>query len=417
LKMLGAVDERGITALGRQMATMPLEPRLAGVVIAGHREGCLRYVATAAAIASERDPWPDREEGLLAKVEAVEQGRPGGRAVGRIRRVRDQLIAVARQVLGREGEGELADEPIVRALLAGFPDRVGQRRSSSSRRYRLASGGGAMLSNNCSPSKYILAMNMVASDHHREPIVRLAATVEPQWLESTESLLLRFDSDRESVVSERVEQWGVLVLSARNAPADPRAVADILAGEAAKNPRKALTFSAEVDHFLVRLRWLAHIRPELGLFDDWAALLADASLGRHSFAELRRIDLLSTLKNSLGWQHCQTLARLAPERFTLPSGSRRRLEYGQPGEPPILSARIQQLFGMVDTPLVAGVGVVIHLLAPSERPVQVTSNLRSFWSNTYGEVRKDLRGRYPKHFWPEDPLSAQPTDRAKSRNQ
>ena len=148
--------------------------------------------------------------------------------------------------------------------------------------------------------------------------------------------------------------------------------------------------------------------PELGLPDlaSPAPLVEGLCHGRRSFSDLRRIDLAGPILGLLTWRQRKELDRLAPERVRVPSGRELRLRY-EPEGPPILAARVQQLFGLTETPRVAQgrVPVVVHLLAPSGRPVQVTQDLASFWRNTYPEVRRELRGRYPKHAWPEDPFS------------
>jgi ATP-dependent helicase HrpB len=171
--------------------------------------------------------------------------------------------------------------------------------------------------------------------------------------------------------------------------------------------------------YRTRVRWLREWMPELELpaFDesDLRDLLSWLCLGRRSFAELRAADWLSALQGRLTHIQRQAMEREAPERLAVPSGSRIALGY-EPGKPPVLAARIQEMFGLRETPRVAGrrVGVVLHLLAPNYRPQQVTDDLASFWTNTYPQIRKELRGRYPKHSWPEDPWTA-PAERRPRR--
>jgi ATP-dependent helicase HrpB len=156
--------------------------------------------------------------------------------------------------------------------------------------------------------------------------------------------------------------------------------------------------------------------PELGLptfgEEEIRALLPALAVGRRSFAELRRAPLLEALQGALSYAQLETLRREAPERIEAPSGSRVRLDYEE-GKPPVLAARIQEMFGLAETPRVAAgrVPVLLHLLAPNGRPQQVTHDLRSFWENTYPQVRKELQGRYPRHAWPQDPWTAPPQRR------
>jgi len=171
--------------------------------------------------------------------------------------------------------------------------------------------------------------------------------------------------------------------------------------------------------YRTRVRWLREWMPELELppFDenDLRDLLSWLCVGRRSFADLRAADWLSALQGRLTHIQRQAVEREAPERLPVPSGSRITLRY-EPGRAPVLAARIQEMFGLQDTPRVAGgrVRVVLHLLAPNHRPQQVTDDLASFWSNTYPQIRKELRGRYPKHAWPEDPWTA-PAERRPRR--
>ncbi|HSF43690.1 MAG TPA: ATP-dependent helicase C-terminal domain-containing protein, partial [Thermoanaerobaculia bacterium] len=172
----------------------------------------------------------------------------------------------------------------------------------------------------------------------------------------------------------------------------------------------------EAASFLARARSLREWMPELGLpaFDDsfFRDLLPTLAAGRRSFAELRRAPLLEALQGALSWDQRQALEREAPERLSVPSGSRVKVTY-EPGKPPVLAARIQEMFGLAETPRVAAgrVPVLLHLLAPNGRPQQVTHDLRSFWENTYPQVKKELQARYPRHAWPQDPWSATPERR------
>jgi ATP-dependent helicase HrpB len=160
--------------------------------------------------------------------------------------------------------------------------------------------------------------------------------------------------------------------------------------------------------------------PELALprftEDELRELLPALAAGRKSFAELRRAPLLDVLQGALSYQQLEAVRREAPERLEVPSGSQIRIAY-EPGKPPVLAARIQEMFGLAETPRVAAgrVPVLLHLLAPNGRPQQVTHDLRSFWENTYRQVRKELAGRYPKHAWPEDPWNAKPQRRPQRR--
>jgi ATP-dependent helicase HrpB len=226
------------------------------------------------------------------------------------------------------------------------------------------------------------------------------------------------------VVARRLVRFEDLVLDEREIPI-PTSLADaaarLLAEHAAADPARALALDRpEVASLLARLAFLARVRPEAGwLAPDepfLRALVAALAVGRRSMAELARADVAAAILDALPWERRRALDLEAPERLEVPSGSHLRVDYSDPGQP-VLAVRIQELFGLAETPrLAAGrVPVVLHLLAPSGRPQQVTADLASFWRNGYPVVRRELAGRYPKHPWPDDPLAAAPTRRAKPR--
>ena len=233
--------------------------------------------------------------------------------------------------------------------------------------------------------------------------------------------MLSFDAERRAVVEETRHCHGALVLRRRPVAtfSDPARAAELLAEAAAASPQKALTWTPAVTDWLIRLRWLADALPDLGLptLTDLAPMLAEWSLGRRSFADLKRLDLLAELKSRLTWPQQEAVRREAPEHVVIPTGNRTRLKYGSPGQPPVLAARIQQLFGLQQTPTIARgtVALQVHLLAPNNRPAQVTTDLAGFWKGSYAEVRRELRGRYPRHAWPEDPLNAAPQNRRRRK--
>ncbi len=251
-----------------------------------------------------------------------------------------------------------------------------------------------------------------------EARVWIASAVERAWLPAarrTTATEVELDPRRRRVVAVRRSRYEDLVLAEDEVPVRGELAAEasrVLAAAAATDLAAALPLDEEpAASFLARLRWLAAERPELALprFGDaeLAALLPALAQGRRSFDELRRAPLVDVLRGMLDHRSLAALEREAPERLEVPSGSRIRLTY-EPGRPPVLAVRIQEMFGAAETPRVAAgrVPVLLHLLAPNMRPQQVTDDLASFWRNTYPEVRKELAGRYPKHAWPEDPLAA-----------
>ena len=434
LRELGALDDGTPTARGHALAALPVHPRLGAVLLAGRARGVEAAAATAVALMSEIDPFRgppdapgdgDLEPRLAAIAEAEWRDRtPAGADARRwreLRRVRDQLLRRLAS-LPAEPAPATALDPLVAALLAGLPGRLGRRREPGSPRYLLASGHGAVLDDaSRAHADLLFAMDLRSARRgaHAEHRIRLAhpVDVDLDTLPATDEL--RFDPGTESVVLRRVTRIGALVLrdvqSSRRPPAIDAAPVLETAARAAAD--RALSPSPEAARALARLRFAAGLTDALdGSPEAWTDLLPDLCATRRSFAELRRADLAAALLERLTWKQRAALDRLAPERLRVPSGSRLLVDYAAEG-PPVLAGRIQQFFGATETPTVGGgrVPVMLHLLAPNGRPAQITQDLGGFWERSYPDVRKELRGRYPKHPWPDDPASATPTNRAKPR--
>jgi ATP-dependent helicase HrpB len=317
---------------------------------------------------------------------------------------------------------------LLRCTLAGFPDRVARRRAPGAARAVMVGGTGVALA----PESVVREAELfVAVDLERgagpEARVRLASAIEAAWLAEIfpgavgEGRDLVFDAGRGRVV-ERV--WTcyhdlVLVETVRT-DVDRTAAGAVLAAAVRADPAAAGLVGEAEEDILARVRFLASAMPDLAWPMDPNALVADAvaslCAGRASLAELRHQDLRGAILARLSHTQRAALAREAPTEYRLPSGRTARIRYA-PDRPPAVAARIQELFGLTATPRLAGgrVALVLELLSPSQRPVQVTDDLASFWRTTYPEVRKELRGRYPKHDWPEDPLGATPRARPRRR--
>ena len=434
LSALGALDRTGITPLGRQMLALPTTPRLARVIIAGHDAGCLQEAATLAALAGEQDIFLDvphqRGDSDLAlrqdALRALDGGRrPAGLRMGAARRVRmarDQLVRLAQGALGRSNASNTDATAPVRCLLTGFPDRVALRRAPGSERLLLADGTGAKLAPESSVRDATLMIAVGLEGARRgqraEHLVRIACAIEPSWLDLEETVETVFDPEREAVITRQVRRYRALVLASQPAPeADPGATASTLAKAVAKDPARALRWAADKNTaaYIGRIRWLAETRPDLGLDPlkcldtpgPVTPLIEGLCQGKRSFDALRRAGLQSHLQGTLGYNVTRLLAEHAPPTLTLPDGSTKAVQYA-PGEAPMVATRFERLFGLTETPRIAGVPVMLHLLAPNMRPVQITQDLASFWATGYPAVRKELRGRYPKHPWPDDPLTATP---------
>ncbi|SIO12771.1 ATP-dependent helicase HrpB [Singulisphaera sp. GP187] len=448
LTWLGARDALGrITPLGRQMLELPVHPRLGRLLIAAAFDGFVRQGAALAALLSEKDILSfqpgaagPRVSGrgssdLLVRLDLLaqaEQARfsPGLRdrgldpgAARRVAQIRDDLVRTSRRLPGaRESWNEEPDEELMlRWVALAYPDRVVRRRGSEVTGV-MVGGRGVRLA----PESVVRdAEFFVALDPREdrrggtsEARVRLASALSLDWLEELfpdavrRERVVRFDEERQKPVGVNTLSYrGLPLREDRNAPVAPaeasRALAEFL------QPRAAAFFQEDepAAAWLARLEFLRQTLPDLDapVIDDGvlAEILAEACAGKRSVDELKRGQLLPLLKGRLTYAQSQSLDELAPEALVVPSGNRIRLTY-EPGRPPVLAVRLQELFGWTETPRVARkrVAVLLHLLGPNYRPVQVTEDLSSFWATAYFQVRKDLRARYPKHSWPDDPLTA-----------
>jgi ATP-dependent helicase HrpB len=359
---------------------------------------------------------------VLDRVEALEEHERGGRGAALNRaaarfvlRTRDQLL---RSLSAKRKPPDVPpDEAVLRALLAAFPDRVARRREPGGRRGVMVGGRGVFLAPSSGVSEPELFACVDVDASKTETLVRQASAVQRDWLPPalvSAATEVAFDEPAERVTARRRVRYDDLLLEESPAALpDGEEVARVLCAAASERLGRVLPpDDSAAGLYLLRLRCLRDWMPELGLpacdEADLRGLLPWLCPGRRSFEELRRADWLSALQGRLTHQQLQAMEREAPERLEVPSGSRIALKY-EPGRPPVLAVRIQEVFGLRDTPRVAGgrVRVLLHLLAPNYRPQQVTDDLASFWANTYPLVRKELRARYPKHAWPEDPLSAE----------
>jgi ATP-dependent helicase HrpB len=457
LRRLEAVNDRGVTELGRVLARLPVHPRIGRLLVEGRCRGQPDRVALAAALLSERDPFLrslDAAAGragrpvatpsdVLDRVEALEDYERHGRcasplgelnrgAARFILRARDQLVRTLRQET-RAAELQIADcrlqidqadlqsqadAAVLRSLLAAFPDRVARRRQAGSWRGVMVGGRGVHLAPVSGVTEPELFLCIDVDANQTEALVRQASAVQRDWLTS-ERMEARnevvFDPAAERVSAWRRLRYDDLVLEETPAalPGGEETARVLAAAAAERLDRVVPPGDSLAGLYRTRVRCLRQWMPELQLplyeEADLRELLPGLCQGRRSFDELRSAPWLEALQSRLDHRQRQAVEREAPERLRVPSGSRVVLRY-EVGRPPVLAVRIQEVFGLRDTPRIAGgrVGVLLHLLAPNYRPQQVTDDLASFWANTYPQVRKELRARYPKHAWPEDPWSGTP---------
>lgn len=442
LQELGALDNRGrITGQGRQMAALPLHPRLAHLLLAGAAAGNPALACDLAALLSERDILKERDrsadldERLRALYAFRAQGAGAVRALGGdpggCRRV-EQVSRQLHQLLPKTS-GQASSHIDLGALLAvAYPDRIAQRRPGQSHQYKLASGRAARLANhdhlgNC---EYLAVTHLDAGK--TDGRIFLAAPLALGGLEEAakgqieEHAEVTWDETSGTVTALRQRRLGALVLtSAPLIKPPPEAVAAAMLQGVQRLGLDALPWNEAARDLQARIESLRHWQPQAGwpevsdqhlaaTLGDW---LAPYLTNIRSSDQLGRLDLPAILLSRLPWEQQRELERQAPTHLTVPSGSRIRLQYHADASPPVLAVRLQELFGLAETPTVAGgrIAVLLHLLSPARRPIQITQNLKGFWNSSYHAVRKELKGRYPKHHWPDDPWAAQPTSRTKPR--
>lgn len=433
LRDLDALDSGGrITTRGRALLELPTHPRLAHLLMGGQALGLGALATDVAALLEERDPLgAGMGADLTDRVTALRAWRRGEHGRGEAG-VLDRVERLARQWRRELGvrPGDLPPDgfAVGQLVALAFPERAALARAGGGGRFLLAGGQGARLPEG-DPLAGASALAVAHLDAGTgEGRIHLAAPLDPAALEARAGWqdTVRWEARSGTLVAARERRVGALVLDSRprrDLPHTERVAA--LAGAIREGGLHLLTFSPEAEQLRARVESLRHWRPEedwpdlsdrglLATLEDW---LGPSLTGVRTRDELARVNLLPALQARLPWPLPARLDELAPTHLPVPSGSRVRLTYRPDGSPPILAVKLQELFGLAETPTVNGgrTPVLLHLLSPAGRPVQVTQDLRSFWNSSYFEVRKDLRGRYPKHPWPDDPWSHAPTKATKRR--
>lgn len=438
LHELGALTEDRITAMGRQMSRLPLHPRLSRMLVASLEEPrgrqqsaaphSLHEAADLAALLSERDPLRFRPDepftaDLRRRLDWLTSQR-GRNSNERLVRIADSLFRSVCESGRRTSEkGEIkAARPetptsVAELLVLAFPDRIARRRAAQSSEYLLANGTGAIL-NEADPLRESEWLVVADLDTQAKARIRLALAADAAEIvrEGSVSIrrVMRPAASGFQIVEE--ERLGAITLRSRVLSSDEAdasmiveaVLSRICEGEEWMNDAKALSLIQRVEC----LR-------EAGCADlpacDTAALIADAERWLRPFIEPTGTitGYATPLRSRFTEEQRRLMERLAPESIAVPSGSVIRIDYAS--RPPVLAVKLQELFGLTETPRIGDgrIPLTLHLLSPAGRPVQITNDLRSFWTSTYADVRKELRGRYPKHPWPEDPLNAVPTKKTK----
>jgi ATP-dependent helicase HrpB len=452
LRRLGALDERGaISPRGRSMLRFPLHPRLACLVVEAELRGVGPDGCRLAALLSERDLRQTERASFAARgrdsrLDEASFSDPIARLDDLRRAERDRLsgaelrargldpgavfaaLKAARQLLprlaSRHGDARVDEDlALQQSLLVAFADRVARRRRPGGREL-VMSGGGAVTQGESSavlaaPFVVVVAVQEGEEKGRGGPIARSVSAIEPEWLlelfpervRDTREVSWNGEAERVEVLERLLYDQLVLDETRGKGGADPRCAA-VLAEAALRKGLAAFVEPPDaLERWLQRVRFVAAMVPEFPRFEgeELRARMEGLCEGKSSFEELRCASLLGELTGSLTGEQAQRLAAWAPERVELPGGRRCQVHY-EPGQPPYIESRLQDFFGMKATPTVAGgrVPLVLRMLAPNQRPVQITTDLAGFWARTYPGVRKELCRKYPRHAWPDDPLTAQP---------
>lgn len=426
LQQLGALDDHGrFTEHGKALNALGTHPRLAHMLLAARERNLGHTAALLAALLEERDPL-DRElagADLRLRVAAL-AGHATGH--GNIRTaLRKRLLTQAQRWTRQLGVP--ANEPIdpeATGLLLGFayPDRIALRRPGPEGRFLLASGRGAFFPRQDDLAEAACIVAGVLDLGQREAMIHLAAPLDRANLTTAFPNLIRtreqidWDRDTGAVHARKEERLGALILSSRPLPdPDPEIVSDLLLAEIARVGLECLPWTPQAQRLRQRMAFACTIEggtwPDVGdemLIQELALWLRHWVSGMRRMSHLRDLNLVEVLRARLDWSQQARLDEIAPSQITVPSGSRLRVDYSREGQP-VLAVRMQEIFGWNDTPRIGAgrIPLTLHLLSPAQRPIQITSDLAGFWTRTYPEVRKELKGRYPKHYWPDDPFAAQ----------
>lgn len=463
LGRLGAIDkQRQITKLGKFLVALPLHPRLARMVIEGYRLKHLSPCCFAAALLSERDPFQANDfrsrnpkhkgsmfthstrrwsSDVVARIEAIQEYLQTGNdqtELGTIHRQGVQnILQVAKDIeqqlldlmeatadlsmsIGQD-ESIVWEEAVMRSLLTGYPDRLAKRRSLGKNSALMVGGRAVQLAATSGVHDEELFLCIDVDGGGIDALVRQASAIDSSWLdpdliETRDELF--FHPTQQQVVARRCTVWDDLVLNTTPIAVEDRDLAaDVLFAEAIKVwPTLIPKDNADFLSIVHRNEWLRSVVPDIDLpvLDEVAIKEVCRELCNHhrSIPELKKAKWGDWILARFSSQQKQLLDREAPDRIVVPSGSSIKVEY-ELGKPPVLAVKIQEIFSWHSTPRIAmgRVGLLLHLLAPNMRPQQITEDLASFWRSGYAEVKKELKRRYPKHSWPDDPTTAVPSKR------
>ncbi|MBU2987174.1 ATP-dependent helicase HrpB [Saccharophagus degradans] len=448
LEQLEALKDSGggisLTALGEAMASLPVHPRLAHMLVVAKQLALQDLACTLAALLSERDigtanmgaDFSRRAHWLQQPQRAPKQLQGALKRLSALKKMLAQQLNRAKspsleRALAVSEVGVLSQQEQIALLLAfAFPDRIARARKNNPTQYLLANGRQANLFNDDSlvGEEWLVVAEASSQQGRSNDIIRLAAPISLALLQQAFSAKLveknvcEWDENANRIVSEQRVALGAIILSAKQlAQADPALRVAAVRALINKKGLGVLEWTADAINLRARLQLLHTVDTNwsnwsdemlLGAIDDW---LSPYLHSVNNGADLRKVNIAEALKATLSWEQQVELDKLAPVSFCVPSGRDVPIDYSQ--NPPVIAAKLQELFGSAITPSIVNgkVPLLIHLLSPAGKPLQVTQDLMSFWRGAYTEVKKEMKGRYPKHPWPDDPITAMPTRKTKSQ--
>lgn len=420
LHELNVLERSKITLHGKQIHTLPCHPRIAHMLLVGKDEGIASLATDIASLLEERDPL-GRDTGVdcCLRITALRRHRTWSKQGKRFDNI-EKIARSYRKLLSIHENNEFFDPCHVGLLIAhAFPERIGKSRNDDKITYQLANGKRAIVPSidNLAQETWIAIALLDARDGTGK--VFMAAPVNPDDLMrfAKKNIRIIWDTKQGGIIA--TTDWRINNITLSTSPLlapDEETISQVICDAIRQEGKQLFHFTETILQWQNRILSLRHWQPNA----DWPDVSTTNLLQRpeqwllpylsgiRKVEELKKLDLLNILQHSLNYEQQQELARLAPTHLTVPSGSTINLQYSSTGESPVLAVRLQEVFSLLDTPRVNNghIPIVLHLLSPGFKPVQVTADLHSFWQTTYFEVRKELKRRYPKHAWPEDPLRA-----------
>ena len=421
LESLGAIRNGSITELGKRMSRIPCHPRISRILVAD--DNLKSLACDIAALLEEKDPLSHLtdDSDIFTRITHLRQARANGN-LGHWSRIARISSEYCRMAHCKEDNTIPSQDEISTLLALAYPERVGMALSTPGH-FRLSSGDNAQVDINdtLSASKWIAVASLNAASGR----IFLASPIskEALLLLSYDHTTVQWDSRTDRIIAQRQKRIGNLVIDSQDIQSPDRGqIIEAVCKAVAKSGVSLLDFSDSTTSLQRRIETVKNWHPELSLpdtstehllatADEWLPFYLEQVSGTIDKKTLRSLDLSAIILGMLTYEQQLSLDRLAPTHITVPTGSRIRIDYRQGAEAPVVSVRLQECFGLTDTPTVndGKQPLLMELLSPGFKPVQLTKDLRSFWQDTYFEVRKELRRRYPKHSWPDDPLTAPAT--------